>query len=241
MYMWNPINDLRARRRAKRRERKQRTVGSHMVWRDQPFWKKAQTDHGHVPGIPDLRLYFLQSLIRSLANVPGDIAECGVRHGKSALYMISAMEEEQRQARTVFLFDSFEGLSDPIPGRDQMDTVVDANTGKRLFDIGGPKQVMERFEGKNVEIKTGWIPDRFGEIEDRKFALVHVDVDLYQPTKDTIEFFYSRLDPFGAMICDDYGSGSYPGAREAMDEFFADKPENIVELPQGQSFIIKRP
>ncbi|MEN0040994.1 MAG: TylF/MycF/NovP-related O-methyltransferase [Pseudomonadota bacterium] len=239
--MDNPIKTLLDRRRAKRRERKQRTIGAHMVWRDQPFWQKAQADHGQVKGIPDIRLYFLQSLIRSLENVDGDIAECGVRHGKSALYMWSAMSEERRSARTIFLFDSFEGLSDPIPGRDQMDTVVDENTGKRLFDIGGPAQVLKRFEDKNVEVKTGWIPDRFPEVETNRFALVHVDVDLYQPTKDTIEFFYDRMVPFGVMVCDDYGSGSYPGAREAIDEFFADKAENIVELPQGQSFIIKRP
>ena len=44
----------------------------------------------------------------------------------------------------------------------------------------------------------------------------------------------------GFVICDDYGSGNYPGSRRAMDEFFADKPEKPVELPQGQAFIVKR-
>lgn len=63
---------------------------------------------------------------------------------------------------------------------------------------------------------------------------------LYPPTLESLEFFYPRVHRQGMIICDDYGSGNYLGARAAMDEFFADKEEGIVELPQGQAFVVKR-
>ena len=45
----------------------------------------------------------------------------------------------------------------------------------------------------------GWIPDRFGEVSHKTFAIVHVDVDQYQPTKDPLEFFWS---PLARRTCD---------------------------------------
>ena len=56
----------------------------------------------------------------------------------------------------------------------------------------------------------------------------------------TLRFFFERLQPGGLLVCDDYGSFLCPGARRAMDEYFADRPEPIVELPTQQAFVIKR-
>jgi 2-polyprenyl-3-methyl-5-hydroxy-6-metoxy-1,4-benzoquinol methylase len=41
------------------------------------------------------------------------------------------------------------------------------------------------------------------------------------------------------MLFDDYGFATCPGARLAVNEFFVDKPERIIELPTGQAFVIK--
>lgn len=235
--MLGTIREAVRRRRARRADRRQRTVGKHMVWRDQPFFVAARAAHGHVAGIPDLRLFVLQSFVRSIPDVPGDIAECGTRNGKSALFMLDALDGTERR---MVLFDSFEGLSDPTPGQDTLASAFDPKTGERHFHQADPQVVVDRFRDRPVDVMTGWIPDRFPEVADRRFALVHVDVDLYQPTLDSLAFLFPRLAPFGVLICDDYGSGAYPGARKAMDEYFADRPEGIVELPTGQAFVVKR-
>lgn len=90
-----------------------------------------------------------------------------------------------------------------------------------------------------IEFHPGWIPDRFPEIANRRFALVHLDVDLQQPTADALSFFYQRLVDRGILICDDYGFDTCPGARAAMDTFFADKPEPVLHLPTGQGLVIR--
>ena len=68
---------------------------------------------------------------------------------------------------------------------------------------------------------------------------MHIDVDLHQPTYDSLEFFYKRTTPGGIVLCDDYGSIHCPGAKKAMDTFFRDKPEEIIALSTGQAFIVK--
>jgi hypothetical protein len=85
----------------------------------------------------------------------------------------------------------------------------------------------------------GFIPDRFNEINTVEFKFVHIDVDLYEPTKESLECFYSKMAIGGIILCDDYGFSSCPGAKKAFDDFFLDKKEVIVQLSSGQAFIIK--
>ena len=91
----------------------------------------------------------------------------------------------------------------------------------------------------NVSFHKGWIPERFPHVADRRFAFVHIDVDLYEPTRDSIEFFYPLMNENGIILCDDYGFDTCPGAIKAIDEFLADKPEKMLRLPSGGGFFIK--
>lgn len=218
-------------------EEQQRVVAPHMAWNRSDFYTEAFEKYGlEVSGCPEIRNYFLQSSLRSVEGLGGDVAECGTRNGKSALYMLTACQTN----RPFWLFDSFEGLSDPSPEKDGLTSVMDSTGEARIFKVDYSK-IEERFAPfENVTLMQGWIPERFPEVEDRKFCFVHVDVDLYEPTWDAYSFFYDRMLPGGMMVCDDYGSTHFPGAREAVDTFFADKPETPVELPQGQCFIVKR-
>lgn len=222
-------------RRLKLRRRDENAIPPWMVWKDQEFFVRAKARHT-MPGIPDMRCFFLQSCIRSIEDVEGDVAECGVREGKSA----SFMREACARPRTFFLFDSFEGLSDPAPGRDTIATAWREDGRKRVFAVAADRVIarLEAIEG--FRVLRGWIPARFPEVADRTFALAHIDVDLYEPTRDAIAFFYPRMAHHGLIVCDDYGSGAYPGARVAIDEYLADKPEKPIELPQGQCLIVKR-
>ena len=236
--MSNPLARLFRRRRRRRAAAPAvHVIAPHFVWDKQPFFVEAHRKWGEVPGIPDIRCFFLQSCLRSLENVPGDVAECGVRHGKSALHMLEAANRPRR----FYLFDSFEGLSDPVPGKDTLETAfADGGPHRRFYndDVAGLYARFAPFD--NVEILQGWIPERFAEVADRTFCLVHIDVDLHDPTRDSLAFFYPRLAQHGIIVCDDYGSGAYPGARLSFDDYFADRPETPIELPQAQAFIVKR-
>jgi O-methyltransferase len=131
-----------------------------------------------------------------------------------------------------FVFDSFEGLSQP-----------GTKDGDHWY--AGALEVPEEIVRQNLNPFTkftlykGWIPERFDEVSDRKFSFVHIDVDLYQPTADSMAFFYQRMVNGGIILCDDYGFGTCPGATQAVNSFLTDKPEKILNLSAGGGFLIK--
>lgn len=206
----------------------------HMVWKEQDFFLTAREQATHISGIPEPRLFVLQSCIQSIEGIKGDVGECGVRQARSTLFMLTA----ETCPREYHLFDSFEGLSEPTPeDRDSRGNVAWA-TGDLRTDEAVARKNLSAFT--NVHFHVGWIPDTLPAVADRTFALVHIDVDLYQPTRDALAFFYDRTKQGGLIVCDDYGSGGCPGARKAFDEFFAARPEGIIELPTGQAIVFKQ-
>jgi hypothetical protein len=191
----------------------------HMVWLSDPEFVAAreEAERRSIEGGPNDRCYTLLAAARSVREIPGDFAECGVRYGKSSRFLLSGAGAQSR--KRLFMFDSFEGLSDP--GAD--DVLSGGKTAWEKGDLAVSEDVVRRnlsdFADRIITHK-GWIPDRFGEVEAERFSLVHVDVDLFEPTMATVEFFYPRVNP--------------------GDEFFADKPENVIGLSSGQSLVIKR-
>jgi O-methyltransferase len=165
----------------------------------------------------------------------GDIAECGCWRGQST-YML-ALIAERSGATDFHVFDSFEGLSEfgeKDAGGLAPKSESDAQARQKLFaaDEESVRSNLSRFPF--VSFYKGWIPERFSEIEDRQFKFVHIDVDLYQPYVDSIEFFYPRLLEGGILAFDDCGSAGFPGARRAVEELEAKfKPRMFLQFPLG--------
>jgi hypothetical protein len=176
------------------------------------------------------RKYTLNQLMKLTLHLEGDLAECGTYKGVSAYLMCEACRGTDR---TIHIFDSFEGLSSPGPRDGDYWTTGALRSSEAVL-----KETLAPFD--NYRVHKGWIPETFREVAALKFNFVHIDVDLYQPTRDSLDFFYDRLVPGGVTLMDDYGFKSCPGAKAAADEFFADRPEEIVLLPTGQSLIVKR-
>lgn len=174
------------------------------------------------------RKYFLRSLLRLADGLPGDTAECGVYEGASSWFVC---DHFRGSGKAHHAFDSFAGLSEPAH--------VDGCYWQRGDLTTVEARARATLAGFDARIYPGWIPARFAEVGNRRFCFVHVDVDLYGPTKASLEFFYPRLVPGGIIVCDDYGFVTCPGATRAMDEFMAGRPEPIVCSPTGQAFVVK--
>jgi O-methyltransferase len=176
------------------------------------------------------RKYVLNELLKQVQHIAGEIAECGAYKGASALLMCRALSGS---SSLVHLFDSFEGLAEPLP--------VDGTYWRKGSLSTGEQALRDTLVGsENYRVYKGWIPERFHEVGDLTFRLVHIDVDLFGPTRDSLEFFYPRVATGGILLLDDHGFSTCPGATKAADEFFADKPEQLSLLPTGQAFTIKR-
>jgi len=175
------------------------------------------------------RLYVVREFMKLVRHIPGDTAECGVYEGASSEVMCQGRGELPRRHH---VFDSFAGLS--APGR------ADGSYWHE-GDLTSPEATARKNLAPyaEVEFHVGWIPSRFPEVEGSSFALVHIDVDLHDPTRDAVAFFYPRLQPGGILLFDDYGFTTCPGATLAIDRYFADDPSRIIMLPTGQAFVMR--
>ena len=176
------------------------------------------------------RKYTLDQMLKLTFHLPGDLIECGTYKGASAYLMCRAHKNSEKN---IHLFDSFEGLSSPDP--------CDGGYWK-AGALSIPEAALHETlaEFHNYHVYKGWIPERFIDVSDRSFCFLHIDLDLYQPTLSSLSFFYERMTAGGIILLDDYGFKTCPGTKKAADQFFHDRPENIIMLSTGQAFIIRR-
>lgn len=213
-----------------------RMYGPEASWFENEEFSAAWVNFPGRAGPANDRVFNLFNLAKSLAHVDGDLAECGVNIGRSAHFMLAANGGNDKHLHA---FDSFEGLSDPILDDRPADRLAKPWATRDLaIDEGAARANLEAFAGRFTLFK-GWIPDRFAEVADRRFSLVHVDVDLYEPTRASVEFFWPRINPGGLLVCDDYGSRRCPGAKKAMDEFAQSQGLRVAELSSMQAILFK--
>lgn len=207
-----------------------------LKWYNLDWWHDADFNaylsrFGEADGLNIDRRWIVHQLLRLVADIGGDTAECGVFQGATS-FLICKANEQTKFERTHFMFDSFEGLSEPNPQDGVSWHKGDLATTEDL--------ARQRLQGcKNTAFMKGWIPTRFCEVADRRFAFVHIDVDLYEPTRDSIEFFYPRLNEGAILVVDDFGFSSCPGATRAVEQLTENLAEKMIALPDGGGFLIK--
>ncbi|MDD5092272.1 MAG: macrocin O-methyltransferase [Candidatus Wallbacteria bacterium] len=166
----------------------------------------------------------LYTLVRDTAKIPGDIAEVGVFQGASAKLICEAKSE-----RRLLLFDTFAGLPE-VTERDQ-----GFETGQFGALLPEVRKYLAGYSG--VEFHPGLFPSSAAPVSDRRFSLVHLDVDLYESTVSCLNFFYPRMNPGGAILSHDYPAAA--GVTQAINDFFAPLPEAVIRLSGRQCLIIK--
>jgi O-methyltransferase len=193
-----------------------------------------------------LASYFLARYFLHAMELDGAYAECGVFSGASALFLCRAAQTRRAgyAGEGLHLIDSFEGISQPV-GEDGFDahgrdgSVIRTNMprGTLSVPIDVVKSTMRDFPGTSIH--QGWIPGVFGGLPETRWAFVHIDVDLYEPTRDCLEYFYPRLCDGGVIVCDDYVAPFFPGAQRAWDQFCERNDLPFIVLDTGQSVILK--
>lgn len=175
------------------------------------------------------RKYNITQLLKLTQWLSWDLAECGCFTWGTAYFMLKNVDTK----KTLHLFDSFEWLSTP-------DTVdwTHWNLWSLSCSEHCTKENLKDF--RNVKYYRWRIPEQFYNVQKLEFSFIHIDVDLYQPTKDSLEFFYPRLQRWWIIVCDDYGFNTCPWAKKAFDEFAKKNDIQIIGLSSWQGFIIKK-
>lgn len=158
-------------------------------------------------------------------SVDGDIAEFGTMSGNTAVALATALnkvreefawDKERSKERKLWLFDSFEGLPD---ARFEVD-VLSPHVSTGLWAKGACKGltperltsvVLKYLTNSELKVIKGWFKDTVPLIpSETKFALIHIDGDLYESALDVLENLLVRnMIAEGAMVYfDDWDSNA---------------------------------
>jgi len=182
----------------------------------------------------DQRIVALCDAVRYLVDnrIEGDVVECGVWKGGSMMAVARTLLQAGDTGRNLFLFDTFEGMTEP--GGD--DVSLDGETAAALMQAGTRDETdlvwcyapLERvkqtihgvgYEPAKIHFVKGRVEQTIpGQAPDR-IALLRLDTDWYESTRHELEHLYPRLVPGGVLIIDDYGH--WQGARKAVDEYIS--------------------
>jgi O-methyltransferase len=187
---------------------------------------------GEESGLNAERRWMVRELMRLTEDVPGDTAECGAYEGAGSFLICEMNAANKRHRRHHHVFDSFEGLSRPVAIDGVHWKMGDMARGEDLV-----RRNLAAFDA--FTLYKGWIPKRFADVQEKSFSFVHIDVDIYEPTRACLEFFYERTSEGGVIVCDDYGFTTCPGATRAVQEFLNDKSEKMLALTGGGGFLVK--
>jgi hypothetical protein len=167
-------------------------------------------------------------------RIPGDIVECGVWRGGSSMAMAMALLRRSDTDRTLWMYDTFEGMTDPtdadrsyggiaaeallveakqreVPERSLVLAYASLEDVRHNMGATGyPMSHIQFVKGPVEQTIPGTAPDRI--------ALLRIDTDWYESTRHELIHLYPKLSSDGILIIDDYGH--WQGARRAVDEYF---------------------
>lgn len=182
------------------------------------------------------RILYFKRLMDLAGSIDGDVVECGIGQGHT-FFMLSALTALDAKKRNIWGFDSFEGFPKPSPedassrnpqAGDWSDVTVSEHTLHAMLQEGG---IPSEFIEKRVNLVKGFFNESLPKFTGTNVAFLHLDVDLYQSYKETLDFFWHRVAKGGVVLFDEYKQpgveDAFPGAVKAIDEFFGEQRRMI--------------
>lgn len=169
------------------------------------------------------RDYILWEALKQVSDLPGDLVQCGVYKGEQAFFMAKHSD------KTVHLFDSFEGATD----FDESDNDFYKESPFKC-SVEDCKKTLAQFD--NVFMHVGKVPYGFENTKD--ISLLYIDLDVYLPTKISLDGLWSNIVDNGILLVDTHDNVA-TGATKAVTEFAESIGKEIQMLPTGIAVITK--
>lgn len=180
-----------------------------------------------------IRLKSLELVAQEIKDngLQGSVAELGVYKGDFAKYINQIFPEKK-----LYLFDTFEGFDEKDIKIERLKGFSD---GKQNFADTSTQLVLSKMKyEQNIIFKKGYFPDSAKGLEDT-FCFVSIDVDLYEPIYNGLNWFSKRMNKGGYIFIHDYNNRFYPGTKDAIIRFCTENNKSYLPLcDAGGSAII---
>jgi len=174
-------------------------------------------------------------LYKLIIDLPGDVFELGVFKSTS-LVRFSTFRQilENVHSRKIIGFDAFGSFpTDKVESYDDVRFIESfsekAGDGLKKEEI---ELILKAKAFENVELVKGnvfdTLPAYFEKYPSTRLCLLHLDMDVKEPTEYALNLLYDRVVPGGLIIFDDYSTVA--GETDAVDVFLAKKGLAIKKL-----------
>lgn len=188
------------------------------------------------------KLYSKFMFYEMTKNLHGDIVECGVFKGSGMLSWLKIKHmNEPNSIKKVMGFDFFnpgfvENLQDPID-KSAMKQVFDRVKGLDVNDIsyeGVEKKILAAgFTSSDYDLIQGDISKTSQDYVKLnpgfRISILNLDLDLDEPTYNTLTNLWNRVVLGGVVIFDEYAYHSWSESN-AVDRFIRDNGLNLIKL-----------
>lgn len=186
-----------------------------------------------VSMLPLARMDNLQTCILDVVErgVPGDFIETGVWRGGATIFMRAVLKVLNVTDRAVWVADSFEGLPEPDAEKFPLEAKAfkSAAMTKHYKHLAvGLEEVQRNFVAygmldDKIKFLKGWFKDTLPSAPIERLAIMRLDGDYYESTRDALVNLYDKLSVGGYVIIDDYGEDTWTYCRKAVEEFRSDR------------------
>ncbi len=184
-------------------------------------------------------------IYKKIIDLPGSVLEFGVYKGSSFVRLVSFRDLlENSSSRNIVGFDIFGKFPQNLSIDSDKEFVErfenDSGNGISKEEL---EALLKNKKTSNYELLKGYIsetlPSYIKNNPALKISLLHIDVDVYEPTKLILESLWDKIVPGGILMLDDYGT--VEGETKAVDEYFENKNISIKKMKyyHTPSYIVK--
>lgn len=188
----------------------------------------------HPTRISKLLAHF--EIYKQIIGVPGDIVEFGVYKSSSLIRFATFRKVlENDFSRKIVGFDAFGKFP-----QSSNNLHTDSEFIKKFESAGGDglsatevESIINFKKFDNIELVAGdvfeTLPNWLTKYPHTRIALLHLDMDVYAPTKYVLDEVWDRVVPGGVLVFDDYNS--VEGETVAVDEFLKARNLKLTKNP----------
>jgi hypothetical protein len=155
----------------------------------------------------------LAEIVEKCNSIFGQFVEVGIGDGTTSQLILNLKNKD----KTLFMCDTFEGLVDV----GQFDSLPN---GFACYSYEWFTKANQYVNDPDVTLVNGYFPDSATEeMNNSKYSFVHIDVDTYESTLKSLEYFSTRMTVGGVIVSHDYINQYTPGVARAIDEFMVGK------------------
>lgn len=199
----------------------------------EPAFQRSLVQARDSTELDEARLANIWNMVRIAGT--GTFLEVGSFRGGTALHICNAIDEFHADAK-FYCVDPFEA-----GGFEQLDA-CDSAFKPTDFTYTSRDQVQKLLASKpNAEVIQGYFPAAVEALDLRNISFCHLDVDVYDATKNCLAYLAPRLSSRSLILLDDIGHVGIPGALKAANEFVTADPSFLfIPIFPSQALLIPK-